>query len=429
MSYRFRFIALALVALVFSPALVSADGPSPVAARRFYFDKVEFAAIQHGDPSAASLLRSLGEAEPTPPAELSAAAVARSPEYAAQYSNLRARVRRAILTPAHAPVNQWRVDRAEAALHYVSFELEKEVPAIAVVGRWLHDAAYALDHTIFPEMIAAAEAPRAYLVATPDNILGGQSSLLTWRTENATEAYLDGQRVELAGSGSVSPTVTTSYGLRAVGLGGEDLTSATVAVREPNRPTARIQATPSQITRGQSTSLAWGTEHATEAKLDGAAVALQGVMQVSPDQSRSYEIVGTGAGGRAAASTFVTVVAPESRRFIIFFDFDQALIRSDAEDTMQKIAQVMRAEPELRMRVTGHTDARGGENYNINLSERRASAVRDYFVTTYGIATSRLDLIGKGEDEPIAPNTTSSGSDNPEGRQMNRRAEFVEILP
>lgn len=604
MSNYSRLIALALAMLIFAPVVVSAEVLSPVAARRSYFEKVRTAAILDGDRPSAYHLRGLSRLSPTIPAELSPAAVHRLPQYAEQYAELRARVRRAILNPVHAPTNQWRVDRAEPALHYVSFEMEKSHPKIAVVSRWLHDAAYSLDHTIFPEMIGAA---RAYLTADPDSIQRGQSSILTWRSENATEAFLDGQRVELVGTRSVFPTATTPYQLRAVGRSGDGLASATVVVQqpahpiariratpdlitrgdastltwntenatearldgitvalagvrtirpdqsrfyeivgtgpggrasalasvtviaplpvvvpvvvpEPERPTARIQATPDQIIRGQTSTLTWNTEHATDALLNGASVAVQGVMEVRPDQTHSYEIVGLGAGGRASAiatvnvqeppqptariqavpaeivsgeastltwntenttdarldgasvalrgdrvvhpdhsrsyeimgigpggsvfaSTFVTVVAPvpapapapvvasEPRRFIIHFDFDQSLIREDAEDTMQRIAQMMRAEPELRMQVTGHTDARGTEDYNISLSDRRAIAVRDYFATTYGIAASRLDLLGKGENEPIAPNTTQDGRDDPDGRQMNRRAEFVEILP
>ncbi len=429
MTHRFRVLALVALAVLLLPALVTADAG---AARRFYFDIVEQALVRHGDPAGARLLKALGQASPTIPAELSDAATTRLPEYAAKYENARARVRAAIQTPAHLPVNQWRVDRAEADLHLVAHELEKANPSTALLQRWLWDAIYALDHTIFPEMInATPAAPRASITADPASITAGQSSLLRWNTMNATRALLDGEVVSLAGSRSVSPAATTVYRIVGEGPGGSANDAATVTVAAVPPPTATINANPARIMQGQSTTLSWNTQNATSAAIDGRTVSLAGTMPVTPDASRAYTITATGAGdGRASASTFVTVVpqAREPRKWIIFFDFDQALIRADAQDTMQSVADAMRAEPELRLNVVGHTDAKGGENYNLNLSERRAISVRDYFTANYGVSPTRLDLIGKGEEEPIAPNTTPVGTDNPEGRQMNRRAEFVEIL-
>lgn len=432
MSSRIRILAcLALVALLV-PGLAGMAQADGGAARRYYFDIVEQAMERHGDRAGARLLEALGQASPTVPAELSAAAAARLPEYAAKYENARARVRRAIQAPAHLPVNQWRVDRAEADLHLVAHEMEKANPAIAVVSKWLFDAIYALDHTIFPEMIGSVPAPRASITATPASIQEGQNSLLRWTTENATRALLNGEAVALSGMRTVAPTATTSYRIVAEGPGGQAEDAARVDVTRVPPPTATIVANPATIVEGQSSTLTWGTGNANAASIDGRNVNLAGSMVVTPDATRNYTITARGANdGQASATTTVTVTPRprEPRRFIIFFDFDQALIRADAQDTMQKIADVMRAEPNLRMQVVGHTDARGGENYNLNLSERRATAVRDYFVANYGVSPIRLDLVGRGEAEPIAPNTTPAGTDNPEGRQMNRRAEFVEILP
>jgi OmpA-OmpF porin, OOP family len=76
----------------------------------------------------------------------------------------------------------------------------------------------------------------------------------------------------------------------------------------------------------------------------------------------------------------------------------------------------------LRARIAeGHTDSQGDDAYNQELSERRAGAVRQYLIETYGIAADRLEAEGFGESRPVADNET------PEGRQQNRRVELVKL--
>lgn len=77
----------------------------------------------------------------------------------------------------------------------------------------------------------------------------------------------------------------------------------------------------------------------------------------------------------------------------------------------------------MKVMIEGHTDSKGTEPYNQKLSERRAQAVFNYFVDK-GISSSRMQTIGYGETRPIASNTKPNGSDNPEGRALNRRVEL-----
>ncbi len=83
----------------------------------------------------------------------------------------------------------------------------------------------------------------------------------------------------------------------------------------------------------------------------------------------------------------------------------------------------MQERPEINVMIEGHTDSKGTEAYNQKLSERRARAVYNYFVDK-GINRSRMQTVGYGETRPIASNTNPNGSDNPEGRAINRRAEL-----
>jgi outer membrane protein OmpA-like peptidoglycan-associated protein len=75
--------------------------------------------------------------------------------------------------------------------------------------------------------------------------------------------------------------------------------------------------------------------------------------------------------------------------------------------------------------IEGHADAKGAPAYNRALSKRRAEAVKDYLVKQKRIPASIITTRGVGETQPVAPNTTSDGRDNPRGRQQNRRVEIT----
>jgi len=89
-----------------------------------------------------------------------------------------------------------------------------------------------------------------------------------------------------------------------------------------------------------------------------------------------------------------------------------------ARERLAKVSGIVLAYPSLHVAVEGHTDSVGSDQYNQDLSERRAQSVRDYFVQQ-GISSSAVEARGFGKTEPIATN------DTPEGRQQNRRVELV----
>jgi OmpA-OmpF porin, OOP family len=107
----------------------------------------------------------------------------------------------------------------------------------------------------------------------------------------------------------------------------------------------------------------------------------------------------------------------------INFDFDKSNIKPEWAGVLDEAAGIMQERPEMSVMIEGHTDSKGTEPYNQKLSERRAQAVFNYFVDK-GIGPSRMQTIGYGETRPIASNTQPDGSDNPEGRAINRRAEL-----
>lgn len=105
----------------------------------------------------------------------------------------------------------------------------------------------------------------------------------------------------------------------------------------------------------------------------------------------------------------------------ILFDVDSDRIRPESTPTLQEIGAMLREHADLRLAIEGHTDATGEEEYNQELSERRARAVVDFLVAEYGLDAGRLEARGFGESRPVADN------DTPEGRQNNRRVELVQI--
>lgn len=104
----------------------------------------------------------------------------------------------------------------------------------------------------------------------------------------------------------------------------------------------------------------------------------------------------------------------------VLFEFDKANLSPAAQGPLGKLLPYVQAGGKGVIVVTGYTDAKGEDAYNLTLSQRRAQAVADW-LTDKGIAVAQLTVVGKGEADPIAPNSNADGSDNPNGRAKNRR--------
>lgn len=109
----------------------------------------------------------------------------------------------------------------------------------------------------------------------------------------------------------------------------------------------------------------------------------------------------------------------------VLFDFDKAVVQPAAEKLLEKVATVLGEFPEGKVRVEGYTDSKGSEKVNLDMSERRAEAVKSWLVKKKGIPEKMITTQGLGESNPVAPNTNPDGSDNPDGRQQNRRVQIT----
>lgn len=108
----------------------------------------------------------------------------------------------------------------------------------------------------------------------------------------------------------------------------------------------------------------------------------------------------------------------------ILFEFGSDELRDDAAPVLDDVAELLGELAAEDIDVTGHTDSIGDDDFNLDLSQRRADAVAAALIER-GVEHETVDTDGRGEAEPVAPNETEDGEDDPEGRARNRRVEIV----
>ncbi len=166
--------------------------------------------------------------------------------------------------------------------------------------------------------------------------------------------------------------------------------------------------------------------HDTKGTLIGAAIGAAigglggaGVGKMMDNQERDMRA--------ALASSEAAAVSREGNLLAVTFkgdvtfDTNSVVVRPGLYSELDRVARVMNQYPNTLIRVEGHTDSKGSNEYNMDLSNRRANAVRNLLVQR-GIAGSRIEVVGFGETMPVASNNTEAG------RQKNRRVE-IKIAP
>lgn len=203
-------------------------------------------------------------------------------------------------------------------------------------------------------------APLAGLSATPASIMKGETSTLSWVSQNAKSCDLQPGigSVALKGDMPVNPGNTTQYTLNCSGDGGTATSSASVEVTQPPAPV--VVAPPSK-----------------------------------------------------AAERFCNKPA----RIMINFDVDKYNIKPQYHNELKTVGDFLKEFPQSHGEISGHTDSSHTNEYNQKLSERRANSVKEYIIKNFAIATERISSKGYGEDRPIATNKTR------EGKAKNRRIE------
>jgi OmpA-OmpF porin, OOP family len=105
----------------------------------------------------------------------------------------------------------------------------------------------------------------------------------------------------------------------------------------------------------------------------------------------------------------------------IYFDVNKDVVKPESYGTLKMIATVLTENPDVKIKIVGHTDSDGADAANLDLSKRRGASVKDELVKSFGIDASRIETDGKGETVPIAAN------DTPANKALNRRVEFIKL--
>lgn len=203
------------------------------------------------------------------------------------------------------------------------------------------------------------KAVSATLSANPTSIEAGQSATLTWSTENATDVALDGNKVDPSGSQTVSPTQTTTYHLTAKGAAGTQEATAQIAVIPKATPTPTPVPTPT----------------------------------VTDDE------------------LFAQMVKD------IYFDYDKADLRPDAQQALAQAAQVIKQKG-WKVQIEGNCDDRGSTEYNLSLGEHRADSAKQALQQA-GVGADAIKTISYGKEKPQCTDQ------NEDCWQKNRRDHFT----
>lgn len=216
-----------------------------------------------------------------------------------------------------------------------------------------------------PTDTSSMAAPTATLNADPLAIDLGQSVVLNWRTQNATNVTIEGiGAVPANGTQTVSPSNSTNFHLLAKGDGGTAEADVRVTVRVPVAPTA-----PTADANGSGGNM--GSESAFHQNVQD-----------------------------------------------LFFDYDSYEVRPDAGSSMTQAAAYLSAHPAIRIVIGGYADERGSAEYNLALGENRANAGKTA-LTSAGVSASRIRVVSYGKEKQFCSESTESCY------QQNRRAQFL----
>jgi peptidoglycan-associated lipoprotein len=201
----------------------------------------------------------------------------------------------------------------------------------------------------------------------------------------------------------------------------------------PPAPTATLAASPDAIQQGQSATLTWQTQNASDIAITGlGTLPASGTRSVAPHASTTYTLVAKGPGGTQDASARVTVNNPVARATPspsdedlfaknvrdVLFDYDRAEIRFDQTLTAQNDASFLLQHPAIKVLVEGHCDDRGSEEYNLALGTSRAESLKRTLLLQ-GVSADRVQTISYGKEKPFC------NQDNDPCWQQNRVDHFA----
>ena len=146
--------------------------------------------------------------------------------------------------------------------------------------------------------------------------------------------------------------------------------------------------------------------------------AYQDSVRAAEEARRRAEAEAAAARAAEAARQRAVAAARTTLEAMVFFDYDMSEIRDDAAAVLRQKVAILRASPQVRLRIEGHADERGSTEYNLALGNRRAEAVRQ-FLTGFGLSENRFEIVSFGEGRPLQQGSTEAAW------SRNRRGQFV----
>ena len=154
-----------------------------------------------------------------------------------------------------------------------------------------------------------------------------------------------------------------------------------------------------------------------QAAADAASAAAAAKLAAAAGTDASGAAAKAAAARAAAAAASASASALAMRERIVYFDFDSFVIRAEARPIIEAHGRRLRADDKLRVALEGHTDDRGGREYNLGLGQKRADAVRKA-LSLMGVADSQMEAVSFGKEKPAVPGTSEAAM------QENRRVEI-----
>lgn len=317
----------------------------------------------------------------------------------------------------------------------------------------------------------AVAAPTGSFSSSQANINCGQSSTLTWQSADTVDSNISGiGAVAQSGSQSVSPRATTTYDYSAAGPGGTVKNSSTVNVN--TKVDASLTANPAEVhyrkigdkvLQQDSTTLTWQTSNADSITVDGKTVAASGSETVQPlpadtstvpegqparsiDETKSYALNASNVcGGSATQTAGVHIVGsvepiPTVTLQSVFYPTDypdkrnpQVGLVHSQQEVLSTLAggfkKYLEYDPDAKLSIEAHADARGSRPFNQDLSERRVERIKQFLVDQ-GISADKIETAAYGKDRPLERDAvkqleSSNPSAPPKARLRAARADWL----
>ena len=199
------------------------------------------------------------------------------------------------------------------------------------------------------------------------------------------------------------------------------LDSASVEDKQARAAAAEKSPTPilgnSLLKDAASASRNAGNVAALDLSSKGANASGVGSASLTGSGAAGSSSANAAAAAAAAARAAADAAAMATKERIVYFDFDSYVIRAEARPVIEAHARRLRADAKLRVALEGHTDERGGREYNLGLGQKRADAVRKA-LSLQGVADTQMEAVSFGKEKPAVPGTSEAAM------QENRRVEI-----